>query len=59
MEEYNVWLEMKKKKGGAASRLPFFVYMHWSIPGAQAVLNLRTRHRSEQFEQCRENFAAA
>lgn len=25
--------------------------MRWSLPGAQAVLNLRTRHRSGQFEQ--------
>jgi hypothetical protein len=33
--------------------------MRWSIPGAQAVLNLRTRHRSGQFEQYWENFAAA
>ena len=33
--------------------------MRWSLPGAQAVLNLRTRHRSGQFEQYWENFAAA
>jgi hypothetical protein len=33
--------------------------MRWSLPGAQAVLNLRFRHRSGQFEQYWENFAAA
>lgn len=33
--------------------------MRWSIPGAQAVLNLRTRHRSGQFEQYWEDVAAA
>ena len=33
--------------------------MRWSIPGAQAVLNLRTRHRNGQFEQYWENYAAA
>jgi uncharacterized protein UPF0236 len=33
--------------------------MRWSIPGAQAVLNLRVRHRSGQFEQYWENIAAA
>jgi len=33
--------------------------MRWSLPGAQAVLNLRTRHRNGQFEQYWENFAAA
>ena len=32
--------------------------MRWSLPGAQAVLNLRTRHRSGQFEQYWENVAA-
>ena len=32
--------------------------MRWSILGAQAVLNLRTRHRSGQFEQYWENLAA-
>ena len=32
--------------------------MRWSIPGAQAVLNMRARHRSGQFEQYWENFAA-
>jgi hypothetical protein len=31
--------------------------MRWSLPGAQAVLNLRTRHRSGQFEQYWENFS--
>lgn len=31
--------------------------MRWSLPGAQAVLNLRTRHRSGQFEQYWENVA--
>jgi hypothetical protein len=31
--------------------------MRWSLPGAQAVLNLRTRHRSGQFEQYWENLA--
>ena len=33
--------------------------MRWSVPGAQAVLNLRTRHRSGQFEQYWENVASA
>ena len=33
--------------------------MRWSLPGAQAVLNMRTRHRSGQFEQYWENYAAA
>lgn len=33
--------------------------MRWSIPGAQAILNLRTRHRNGQFEQYWENYAAA
>jgi hypothetical protein len=33
--------------------------MRWSLPGAQAVLNLRARHRSGQFEKYWENFAAA
>ena len=33
--------------------------MRWSLPGAQNMLNLRTRHRSGQFEQYWENFAAA
>jgi hypothetical protein len=33
--------------------------MRWSLPGAQAVLNLRTRHRSGQFEQYWENYATA
>ncbi len=33
--------------------------MRWSIPGAQAILNLRTRHRNGQFEQYWENHAAA
>jgi hypothetical protein len=33
--------------------------MRWSLPGAQAVLNLRTRHRSGQFERYWENYAAA
>ena len=33
--------------------------MRWSLPGAQALLNLHTRHRSGQFEQYWENFAAA
>jgi hypothetical protein len=33
--------------------------MRWSLPGAQAVLNLRTRHRNGQFEQYWENYAAA
>jgi hypothetical protein len=28
-----------------------------SLPGAQAVLNLRTSHRSGPFEQCGENLA--
>ena len=32
--------------------------MRWSLPGAQNILNLRTRHRSGQFEQYWENFAA-
>jgi hypothetical protein len=31
--------------------------MRWSLPRAQAVLNLRTRHRSGQFEQYWENLA--
>jgi hypothetical protein len=31
--------------------------MRWSLPGAQAVLNLRARHRSGQFEQYWENLA--
>jgi hypothetical protein len=31
--------------------------MRWSILGAQAVLNLRARHRSGEFEQYWENFA--
>jgi len=33
--------------------------MRWSDPGAQAILNLRTLHRSGEFEQYWENFAAA
>ena len=33
--------------------------MRWSISGAQAILNLRTRHRNGQFEQYWENYAAA
>jgi len=33
--------------------------MRWSIPGAQAILNLGTRHRNGQFEQYWENYAAA
>jgi hypothetical protein len=33
--------------------------MRWSLPGAQAVLNLRTRHRNGQFEQYWENIAAS
>jgi hypothetical protein len=33
--------------------------MRWSLPGAQAVLNLRTRHRNGQFEQYWENYATA
>jgi hypothetical protein len=33
--------------------------MRWSLPGAQAVLNLRTRHRSGQFEQYWEDVATA
>lgn len=33
--------------------------MRWSLQGAQAVLNLRTRHRSGQFEQYWENLATA
>jgi len=33
--------------------------MRWSLPGAQAILNLRARHRSGQFEQYWENYAAA
>jgi len=33
--------------------------MRWSLSGAQAVLNLRTRHRNGQFEQYWENYAAA
>lgn len=33
--------------------------MRWSIPGAQAVLNLRTRHRNGEFEQYWENYAGA
>jgi len=33
--------------------------MRWSLPGAQAVLNLRTRHRNGQLEQYWENYAAA
>ena len=33
--------------------------MRWSLPGAQAVLNLRTRHRSGQFEQYWEDVAMA
>jgi hypothetical protein len=33
--------------------------MRWSIPGAQAVLNLRTRHRSGQFEDHWESLAIA
>lgn len=33
--------------------------MRWSLPGAQAILNLRTRHRNGQFEQYWENYAAA
>jgi hypothetical protein len=33
--------------------------MRWSIPGAQAILNLRTHHRNGQFEQYWENYAAA
>ena len=33
--------------------------MRWSLPGAQKILNLRTRHRSGQFEQYWENLAAA
>jgi hypothetical protein len=32
--------------------------MRWSPQGAQAVLNLRTRHRNGQFEQYWENLAA-
>ncbi len=32
--------------------------MRWSVQGAQAILNLRTRHRSGQFEQYWENLAA-
>ena len=32
--------------------------MRWSLQGAQAILNLRTRHRSGQFEQYWENKAA-
>ncbi len=31
--------------------------MRWSLPGAQAVLNLRVRHRSGKFEQYWENLA--
>ncbi len=31
--------------------------MRWSLPGAQAVLNLRTRHHNGQFEQYWENLA--
>ena len=33
--------------------------MRWSLPGAQAVLNLRTRHRSGQFEQYWEDLVTA
>ena len=33
--------------------------MRWSMTGAQAILNLRTRHRKGQFEQYWENYAAA
>lgn len=33
--------------------------MRWSIPGAQAILNLRTRHRNGQFEQYWEDAATA
>jgi len=33
--------------------------MRWSLPGAQAVLNLRTRHRNGQFEQYWEDVATA
>ncbi len=33
--------------------------MRLSIPGAQAILNLRTRHRNGQFEQYWENYGAA
>ena len=33
--------------------------MRWSLLGAQAILNLRARHRSGQFEQYWENYAAA
>ncbi len=33
--------------------------MRWSLAGAQAILNLRTRHRNGQFEQYWENYAAA
>jgi hypothetical protein len=33
--------------------------MRWSLPGAQAVLNLRARHRNGQFEQYWENYATA
>jgi hypothetical protein len=33
--------------------------MRWSLTGAQHILNLRTRHRSGQFEQYWENLAAA
>ncbi len=33
--------------------------MRWSLPGAQAVLNLRARHRSGQFEQYWEDVAMA
>ncbi len=33
--------------------------MRWSLGGAQAVLNLRARHRSGQFEQYWENLATA
>lgn len=32
--------------------------MRWSLPGAQAILNLRTRHRNGQFEQYWENLAS-
>ena len=31
--------------------------MRWSLPGAQAILNLCARHRSGQFEQYWENYA--
>ena len=32
--------------------------MRWSLTGAQAVLNLRTRHRNGEFEQYWESYAA-